>query len=156
MRLSVPPQAETSDHRSVKYPYVRGRGSLGSSLGMLQMLSQHLGSPSGGMFCADHCNSVDQRQHFPPGVVPLQNVSLNSQLVNVPAVAVSRRKLQRCSGGKIASPFFTKQVKRTGLAVPESGIRRIKPADFIEAWGEAGQVYYNHQSSQAAVWPGMV
>jgi len=33
-----------------------------------------------------------------------------------------------------------KAVKRTGLAVPESGIRRIKPADFIEAWGEAGQV----------------
>jgi len=67
-------------------------------------------------------------------------------------------KLQRCSGGKIASPFFTKQVKRTGLAVPESGIRRIKPADFIEAWGEAGQVLLLQptKDTPSKVWPGMV
>ena len=26
------------------------------------------------------------------------------------------------------------------LAIPESGIRRMKPSTFIEAWGESGQV----------------
>jgi len=49
-----------------------------------------------------------------------------------------------------------KQVKRTGLAVPESGIRRIKPADFIEAWGEAGQVLLpNQRQSSGLAWDGL-
>jgi len=48
---------------------------------------------------------------FPSGVVAVAELSLNSQLVNVPAVAVSRLQAPAILGGRIASPFFTKQVK---------------------------------------------
>jgi len=40
---------------------------------------------------------------------------------------------QRRCAGKIVRPL-QKQAKRTGF-VPESGIRRMKPADFVETWG---------------------
>jgi len=55
-------------------------------------------------------------------------------------------QLQRCSGGKIASPFFTKQVKRTGLAVPESGASNQQT--LSKPGVKLGKCYcYNHKDT---------
>ncbi len=139
-----PPQAETSEHRSVKYPYVRGRGPIDAAMACFQMLSQHLGLPfRRDVLRRSLANSVDGN-----GSISLQRcgavaelMSLNSQLVNVPAGAVSRLQAPAMLRWQDSFALLYKaSEKELVLAVPESGIRRIKPADFVEAWGEAGQV----------------
>jgi len=73
------------DHRSVKYPYVRGRGPLEAALACFQMLNQRR-APFRIVIVILLIATA-----FPSGVVPLQNVELKFSMVNVPAVAVSRR-----------------------------------------------------------------
>jgi ATP-binding cassette subfamily B protein len=67
-------------------------------------------------------------------------MSLNSQLVQVPAVAVSRLPAPAMLKWQDSfAVLYKASVKELVIAVPESGIRRIKPADFIESWGSEGQ-----------------
>jgi len=140
-----PPEAETLDaHKSAKYPYVHARGPTEATLACFQMLSQHLGIP----FRRDVLRRALANQFDSTGSISLQFcgalaelMGLNSQLVNVPAVAVSR--LQAPALLKWQDSFallYKTGSKELVLAVPESGIRRLKPADLIETWGEVGQV----------------
>ena len=141
-----PPKPETNDAqvRQAKYPYVHGRGPMEATLACCQMLSQHLGLP----FRRDILKRALANQFERTGSISLQLcgaitelMGLNSQLVNVPAVAVSRLQVPAMIKWQDSFAILYKTgEKELVLAVPESGILRKKPADFIEAWGEVGQV----------------
>lgn len=135
---------EPISHRDQKYPYIHARGPLDAALACFQMLSQHLGMP----FRRDVLHRALANSFDRTGSISLQLcgaiaelMGLNSQLLNVPAVAVSRLQAPALLRWQDSFALLYKaSEKELVLAVPESGIRRIKPAAFIETWGEEGQV----------------
>ncbi|MGL5923922.1 type I secretion system permease/ATPase, partial [Chroococcidiopsis sp.] len=141
-----PPQLESSSGqtRQTKYPYVHGRGPIDATLACFSMLSQHLGMP----FKKDVLKRTLANSFTRTGSISLQLcgavaelMQLKSQLVDVPAVAVSRLPTPALlSWHDTFALLYSASDKELILAIPETGIRRMKPAAFIEAWGESGQV----------------
>lgn len=139
-----PPELETPQAKQTKYPYVQGRGPIDATLACFQMLSQHLGIP----FKRDIIKRTLNNSFKHHGSLSLQLcggiaelMGINSQLVNVPAVAASRLQAPALLRWQDSFALLYKaSEKELVLAIPEMGIRRIKPADFIETWGEQGQV----------------
>jgi ATP-binding cassette subfamily B protein len=127
-----------------KYPYVCGRGPVDATLACFQMLSQHLHIP----FRRDVIRKilVNQIEHTGNLSLPLcggiaELMGLSTQLVKVPAAAVSRLQAPAMIGWQDSFAILYKvSVKELMLAIPEVGIRRFKPADFMEAWNKEGQV----------------
>ncbi|GAC1491541.1 MAG: hypothetical protein NVS2B14_03940 [Chamaesiphon sp.] len=130
--------------KRTKYPDIRGRGPLDATLACFQMLSQYWQMP----WRRDVLKRALANQIASTGNISLQFcgaiaelMNLNSQLVNVPAVAISQLPAPAllCWQDSFALLYKTGE-KELVLAVPETGIRRIKPANFIEIWGQSGQV----------------
>jgi ATP-binding cassette subfamily B protein len=141
-----PPQLESASGqtRQTKYPYVHARGPLDATLACFSMLSQHLGMP----FKRDVIKRTLTNSRERTGSISLQLcgavaelMGLSSQLVDVPAIAVSRLPVPALVKWQdsFALLYFASEQELV-LAIPETGIRHIKPAAFVEAWGESGQV----------------
>ena len=128
-----------------KYPYIHGRGPMNATLACFQMLSKHLGIPfrqdivrrvlvnqrdrNGGTFSLQFCGAVAEL------------MGLNSQLVKVPATTVSRLQPPAMIAWQDSFAVLYKiSEKELVLAVPETGIMRKKIADFLELWGDGGEV----------------
>lgn len=132
-----------SQAKTTKYPYVQGRGPIDATLACFQMLSQHLGIP----FKRDVIKRTLNNSFGRTGSISLQLcgavgelMGLSSQLVNVPAAAVSRLPTPAMLSWQDSFAILYKaSEKELVLAVPEIGIRRLKPAEFIENWGQEGQ-----------------
>jgi ATP-binding cassette subfamily B protein len=127
-----------------KYPFIRGRGPVDATVACFQMLSQHLGMP----FRRDTVRRVIVSQQSRNANLSLQHcgavaemMGLSAQLVNVPAVAVTRLPTPALLNwqGSFAILYESSQ-KELVVAVPESGLKRLKPGDFLENWAEDGQV----------------
>lgn len=143
----VPPaldEVEDAPRHKVKYPHVRGRGPIDGSLACFQMLSQHWQMP----FRRDVLRRALVNQQARSGSVSLQFcgaiaelMGLTSQLATIPSAAVSRLQtpVMLQWQGSFALLYKASE-KELVLAIPEQGIQRRKPADFIEAWGEEGEV----------------
>lgn len=127
-----------------KYAFFAGKGAVEGTLACFQMLSQHLNIP----FRRDTLKRVLVNQQSRNGTISLQNCGaiaemsgLSAQLVNVPAVAVSRLPTpamlywQGC-----CAILYESSDRLLVLAAPEIGLLRLKPAQFMENWGEEGQV----------------
>jgi ATP-binding cassette subfamily B protein len=135
---------KTNQVKNAKYPYVHGRGPVDATLACFGMLSQHLGMPQKrDVLKRALINSFERN-----GSISLQLcgalaelMSLKSQLVDVPAVALSRLPTPAMLKWQdsFALLYFASE-KELVVAIPETGIRRLKPASVIEAWGESGQV----------------
>ena len=138
------PERGSKTRADEKYPYIRARGPMEATLACFQMLSQHLGMP----FRRDVLKRTLANSFDRTGTISLQLcgamaelMGLNSQLVNVPAVAVSRLQAPAMLRWQDSFALLYKaSEKELVLAIPESGIRRMKPADFVETWGAEGQV----------------
>ncbi|OLP16354.1 peptidase C39 [Leptolyngbya sp. 'hensonii'] len=138
-----PAELEVETPRT-KYPYISGRGPVDATLACFQMLAQHLKMP----FRRDTLRRILVNQHDRAGTISLQVcgamaelMGLNSQLVKVPAVAVSRLPVPALLPWQDSFAVLYKAGDRElMLGVPEQGVRSMKPATFIEAWGEEGQV----------------
>lgn len=121
-----PPKLETTEAqtRSAKYPYVHGRGPWDATLACFQRLSQHWGMP----FRRDVLRRALTNQFERTGSISLQLcgaiaklMGLTSQLVNVPAVAVSRLQDPAMLGWQDSFAILYKaNEKELVLAVPES------------------------------------
>ena len=126
------------------YPFVSGRGAVDATLACFQMLSKHWGLP----FRRDTVRRVIVHQQSQNGKLSLQHcgavadmMGLNAQLVNVPAIAVSRLPTPAMLSWQDSFAILYESSERElVLAVPESGLLRIKPSRFLEAWSENGQV----------------
>ena len=125
------------------YPFVRGRGSVEATSACFQMLSQYFGMP----FRRDIIRRVITTQESRSGNLSLMHcgaiaelMGLSVQLVNVPAVAVNRLPTPALlSWQDNFAILYESSERELVIAVPESGIKRIKPSRFIEDWGDEGQ-----------------
>ncbi|WP_432808385.1 peptidase domain-containing ABC transporter [Pantanalinema sp. GBBB05] len=127
-----------------KYPFVSGRGPLDATLACCQMISQHFGVP----FRRDTVRRVVANQLERVGSLSLpfcgavaELLGLTTQLVRVPAVAVSRLQTPALiSWQDTFAVLYQASAQEIVLAIPEIGLVRKKPANFVEAWGEEGEV----------------
>lgn len=137
---------ETRHRRSnrPRYPHVPGKGGINSPLACFQMLAQHLGMP----FRRDVIQRVIGEQLRRTGSLSLnfggalaEMMGLKAQLVELPAHTISRVQppaLINWQGG--FAVLYEANQQELVLGVPEVGILRRKPKDFIKTWGESGQV----------------
>ena len=138
------PLESEAETKQTKYPYVHARGPVDATLACFQMLSQHLKIPFRRDIIKRALTNAFQRN----GNISLQlcgaiaeMMGLNSQLVTVPAVAASRLPTPALLRWQDSCAILYKaSEKELVLAIPETGIRRLKPADLVETWGTDGQV----------------
>lgn len=140
----IPGTDSTSGAKATKYPFVGGSGPVDATLAVFQMLAQHLGMP----FRRDVLRRALVNSFERTGGISLQLcgavaelMSLKSQLLEIPAVAISRTPTPALIPWQDTfALLYAANESEIVLAIPESGIRRMKPSAFIEAWGESGQV----------------
>ncbi|MFP4122671.1 MAG: peptidase domain-containing ABC transporter [Coleofasciculus sp.] len=136
-----PPEAtedvdQTPDRRR-KYPHVRGKGLLDSTLACFQMVSKHLEMP----FRRDVIRRVlnEQMQRTGGLSLPLCGavadlIGLHAQLVNVPPQSISRLQTPALvpwyEGFAV---LYEAKPRELLLGVPELGIVRRKPADLLDS-----------------------
>jgi ATP-binding cassette, subfamily B, bacterial HlyB/CyaB len=138
----IPEPEETGEKQ--QYPLVRGRGALEEALACFQMLSKSLGVP----FRREVVRRVLGQQLERTGDIPLpvcgavaELIGLNAQLVTVPATAVSRLQAPALvRWNNHLAVLFQISEKELVLGIPQKGMLRCKPAEFMRLWGEEGQV----------------
>lgn len=137
-------QSESNNTQQVKYPYVHGRGPVDASLACFQMLSQLWGMP----WKRDVLKRALVNNYQRTGKISIELcggvaelMGLKSQLVNIPSFAISKLPTPILLPwlDSFAIIYFATEQELV-FAIPEQGITRKKPADFVEAWGESGQV----------------
>jgi ATP-binding cassette subfamily B protein len=134
---------EIEQHRA-KYPHSRGRGPIDGTLACFQMLAQLWRLP----FRRDVLRRALISQQHRTGAVSLQFcgaiaelMGLTAQFAKVPTVAISRLQTPIMVGWQDSFAIIYKATeKEIIVAIPEQGIQRRKPIDFVEAWGEEGEV----------------
>ena len=126
------------------YPFVAGQTTLEVGVACFQMLSKYFGMP----FRKEVIKRVlsEQLERTPTLSLPLcgavsELMGLNPQLVNIPAQAITRLE-GPCLISWQDSLAVIYELSETELviAVPELGLRRYQPEDFIESWGKGGEV----------------
>ena len=126
------------------YPFVAGRTTLEVGVACFQMISKYFGMP----FRKEVINRVlsEQLKRTNSFSLPLcgavsELMGLNPQLINIPAKAFTR----------LEGPCFVRwqdslalvydiSEKELVIAVPEIGLRRYQPEEFLESWGDVGEV----------------
>lgn len=130
--------------QQVKYPFVRGRGPVDATLACLHMLSQYWEIP----WRRDVLHRALSNNYKRTGKVSIELcgglaelIGIKAQLVQAPAVAISQLPTP------VLIPYldtyaiiFSSSEKELTLAIPEQGIVSKKTKDFVESWGEEGQV----------------
>jgi ATP-binding cassette subfamily B protein len=127
-----------------KFPFVRGKGELDVAMACMQMLCQYFNMP----FRRDVVRRVLVSQMERSGGIALelcgavaQMMGLNAQLVVVPASAVGRLEAPAMVQWQDSlALLYSINERELVIAVPELGILRRKPSDFVETWGERGEV----------------
>ncbi|WP_414573218.1 peptidase domain-containing ABC transporter [Nostoc sp. CCY 9925] len=138
------PEQEEVERSQIKYPHISGRGPVDGTLACFQMLAQHNKMP----FRRDVLRRALVSNKERTGSISIQLcgalaelMGLTSQLVNVPAVAISKLPTPVLIPWQDSYAILYKATeKELVLGIPEQGIVRKKPADFVETWGEEGQV----------------
>ncbi|MDY7016190.1 MAG: ABC transporter transmembrane domain-containing protein, partial [Cyanobacteriota bacterium] len=138
------PPPTSSRVRSRKYPFVRGGSSLEVGMACFQMLCQYFQMP----FRREVIRRVlaDQLQrngsislYFCGAIADL--LGLNAQLLNVPARSLTRLQAPALVMWQDSlAVLYEISDRQIAIAVPEIGLLRRKPADFLETWGTSGQV----------------
>ncbi|MBH8573708.1 peptidase domain-containing ABC transporter [Nostocaceae cyanobacterium CENA369] len=139
-----PEELEETDKTQIKYPYISGRGAVEGTLACFQMLAQHLEIP----FRRDVLRRALVNNQKRTGSISIQLcgalaelMGLTSQLVSVPTVTISKLPTPALIPWQDSFALLYKAtVKELIIAIPEQGIVRKKPVDFLETWGEKVQV----------------
>lgn len=129
--------------KSGKFPYIHGRGPVEGTLACFQMLSRYWNMP----WKRDVLKRALVDSHRRTGKVSIELcggvaelMGLKAQLVQVPAVAVSKLPTPVMVAWQDSYAIIYKATEsELVLAIPEQGITTKKPATFIESWGEEGQ-----------------
>jgi ATP-binding cassette subfamily B protein len=145
-------RSDTKPTRLKDYPFVRGKGTLDGSIACFQMLSQHLNLP----FRRDVIKRVLVNQIERTGGLSLELcgavaelMGLNAQLVGIPATAIGRLEAPALVQWQDSLVLLYEVSERElVIADPSMGIVRRKPADFIDTWGDQGQVLLLKTTSQ--------
>ena len=122
-----------------KFPFVRGKGELEVAIACLKMLCQHFNMP----FRQDVVRRVLVNQMQRSGGISLElcgavaeMMGVHAQLVGVPASAVGRLEAPAMVQWQDSfALLYSINEREMVIAVPEMGIIRRKPADFISDLG---------------------
>ncbi|MEI6379336.1 MAG: type I secretion system permease/ATPase [Cyanobacteriota bacterium ELA615] len=126
------------DNKQIEYPFVAGKGVQDAGIACFSMLSQYYGMP----FRRDIIKRVIQENlqrqddlslSFCGAVAEL--IGLNVQLINIPSEQIT----------SLEAPFLIRwqdslalvyeiSSRQIVIAVPEIGLLRRKPKDFLESW----------------------
>ncbi len=138
------PQEEDTPTETKNYPFFAGKTNLDVGVACFQMLSKYFNMP----FRKEVITRVLKEQLERSGTLSLplcgaisELMGLNPQLVNIPAQAITRIEgpgLVRWQDS-LALVYDVSETEMV-IAVPELGLRRYKPQDFVETWGESGEV----------------
>lgn len=127
-----------------QYPFVAGKTNLDVGVACFQMLSKYFGMP----FRKEIIQKVISEQLERTGTLSLplcgaisELMGLTPQLISVPAKAFTR----------LEGPCFVRwqdslaliydiSEKELIIAVPELGIKGYQPEEFLNTWGEGGEV----------------
>ena len=142
----------TENEQFAKYPYIHGRGPVDATLACFQMLSQHWKMP----WKRDVLKRALNNSYKRTGGVSIQLcgavaelMGLSSQLVQIPAEAIAKLPTPVMLPWQDSFAILYKATsKELILAIPEQGIRHVKPTTFAETWGEEGQVLLLQQTSE--------
>ncbi|MGL5082649.1 MAG: type I secretion system permease/ATPase [Microcoleaceae cyanobacterium] len=141
----LPPDPELEqDQTGQRFPVVRGSGTIGAPLACFNMLSKYFNVN----FRKDLVRRVLENQQSTVGSVTLQAcgavtqmMGINAQLAQVPAKAIGRIKAPAMVQWENSFAILYQTTEREiVLATPEKGLRRMRPSQFAELWGESGQV----------------
>ena len=140
-----PPEPEIlTEDKLPKYPFISGRGPVGAPLACFQMLAKYWRLP----LRRDVIQRILKNQVDRTGSVPLPTcgavaelLGLKAQLVETPAAAFTRLPTPALINWRDSiAILYRSSPKQLVLAIPGQGIRRRKPASFLQEWGESGQV----------------
>ena len=138
------PEEEAIESEARDYPFVRGKTTLEVGVACFQMLSKYFGMP----FRKEVIKRVlkEQLERSPNLSLPLcggisELMGLTPQLINIPAEAITRLEgpclVTWQDSLAIIYEFGEKELV---IAVPELGVSRYAPEDFIKTWGEGGEI----------------
>lgn len=127
-----------------QYPYVAGKGQVDTVLACFQMLSQHLAMP----FRRDSIRKVLVNQQERTGSLSLMTcgavaelMSLSAQLITVPATSIGRLQAPAIiTWNDSFAVLYEISDRMMVLGVPQVGILRQKTSEFVQVWGDQGQV----------------
>jgi HlyB family type I secretion system ABC transporter len=147
-----PEKLEETTSKQIKYPYIHGRGPIDATLACFQMLSQHWNMP----WKKDVLKRALSSNYQRTGKISIEIcgavaelMGLKSQLVEVPAVAISKLPTPVLIPWQDSfAILYHATEKELTIAIPEQGIVRKKPETFIEVWGEEGQVLLLQHTSE--------
>ncbi len=135
-------EAQTTGKKD--YPFYGGRTTLEVGVACFQMLSKYFGMP----FRKEVIRRVisEQLQRNNTLSLPLcgaisELMGLNPQLITIPGKAFTRLEgpcLIRWQDS--LAVVYEISDKELVIAVPELGLRRYQPDDFLSTWGESGEV----------------
>ena len=138
------PEEEAIESEARDYPFVRGKTTLEVGVACFQMLSKYFGMP----FRKEVIKRVlkEQLERTPNLSLPLcggisELMGLTPQLISIPAEAITRLEgpclVMWQDSLAIIYEFGEKELV---IAVPELGVSRYAPEDFIKTWGEGGEI----------------
>jgi HlyB family type I secretion system ABC transporter len=137
-------EEEASENEKKDYPFYRGKTTLEVGVACFQMLSKHFGMP----FRKEVIKRVlkEQLERSPSLSLPLcggisELMGLSPQLVNIPAQSITRLEGPCLVNWQDSlAVIYELSSEELVIAVPELGVRRYKPEDFIETWGDSGEL----------------
>ena len=132
------------DRKSQDYPYIYGRGPIDASVACFEMLAKYWKMP----FNRHVIKRAIANQYDRSSTISLQLcgtiaelMGLNGQLVTIPASAISQIPTPALLPWQDTFAVLYKTSDREQvLGIPEQGIVTKKTAQFIDLWGEAGQI----------------
>jgi ATP-binding cassette subfamily B protein len=145
-------QIESESDSKQDYPFFAGKSPLDVGVACFQMLSRYFNMP----FRKEVIRRVLSEQIQRTGNLSLplcgavsELMGLNAQLLNVPARAFTRLQgpfLVRWQDS--LAVVYSVSDRSVVIAVPELGLLRRQPQDFLETWGEQGEVLLLHKTKE--------
>ncbi len=124
------------------YPYVYGRGQVGSALACFQMLGEYFKLP----LRKEVIRRVLDNQQKRTGNLSLQTcgavaelIGLNPGLINLPSSTLNRLQTPALiNWQEQVAIVYAVSSQGVVLGIPETGIRQISFKDFLHQWGDRG------------------
>ncbi|MBD2296350.1 peptidase domain-containing ABC transporter [Anabaena sphaerica FACHB-251] len=134
--LPSPPQRPQAQQNNQKYPFFRGQGENNSTLACFQMLAKHLEIPLRKEVVRRILNENIKRQgniSFQLCAYLGELIGLKSQLVDVPATAITRIPTPALIQYRDSyAVIYAVEANTVVLAVPSKGIINCKPGKLLE------------------------
>ncbi|MDJ0658462.1 MAG: peptidase domain-containing ABC transporter [Crocosphaera sp.] len=142
--VAPPPEPTVKGRTRKSYPFIKGKTPLGVGSACFQMLSQYFGMP----YRRDVIRRILAQQLQRTGTLSLplcgaitELMGLNAQLIKIPASSFTQLKTPALLTWQDSlAILYDVSDKQVVVAVPELGILRRNPRDFLEKWGEEGEV----------------